>query len=163
MRTLFRHGRPKDLALRFWEKVNKDGPVVKQELGPCWTWTGGTGGVGYGRIGYENKTLEATHVAVYLETDKWPVLNVCHKCDNVACVRYSHLFEGTHQHNMEDMAKKERGTGKLTPEEVTSLRQSYATGSFYQEELGEKYGITGSSVSRIVNGKRRQHIPMEEK
>lgn len=25
---------------RFWAKVDKNGPVVRPELGPCWIWTG---------------------------------------------------------------------------------------------------------------------------
>lgn len=33
---------------RFWSKVNKAGPVVKAELGACWSWEAGKNGKGYG-------------------------------------------------------------------------------------------------------------------
>jgi hypothetical protein len=29
------------IARRFWTKVDKAGPVVRHELGPCWLWTAG--------------------------------------------------------------------------------------------------------------------------
>ena len=134
MRTLFRHGAPKPLAERFWKKVNKNGPTVRPELGPCWVWTGGTMGVGYAVLSAEGHNTPATHVAAYLETGRWPKLEVCHRCDNKLCVRYSHTFEGTHEANMQDMAEKNRGgTSKLTSTEVITIRQKYATGSISQK------------------------------
>ena len=159
MRTLFRHGRPKALHLRFWEKVNKKGPTVRPELGPCWVWTGGVGGeLGYGRITDGDKVVQATHVAVYLETGEWPTLEVCHKCDNALCVRYPHFFEGLHQKNMEDMAQKGRGgSSKLTIQQVLTLRNEHEHG-VSQHALVDKYGVTSGTISRIVNGKRRSHI-----
>src|SRR4051812_27991288 len=36
--------RSRSLADRFWSKVNKDGPVVRSDLGPCWIWTGALDG-----------------------------------------------------------------------------------------------------------------------
>jgi len=158
MRTLFRHGRPKALELRFWEKVNKNGPVVRKELGPCWLWTGSTMGIGYATLWDGEKTVPATHVAVYLQTGEWPVLEMCHICDTPLCVRYSHVFEGTHRENMKDMAKKNRGaSSKLTVQQVLKLRQEHEHGT-PQHTLADKYSVTSGTVSRIINGKRRPHI-----
>jgi hypothetical protein len=159
MRTKFRHGRPKALKLRFWEKVNKEGPIIRPELGPCWLWTGGVGGaLGYGRITDGDNVIQATHVAVYLETGKWPTDEVCHKCDTALCVRYPHFFEGTHKENCEDMAQKGRGgSSKLTVPQVLTMRYEYEQG-VPQHTLVDKYDVTSGTVSRIVNGKRRPHI-----
>ena len=118
MRTLFRHGRPKALALRFWEKVNKNGPTIRPELGPCWVWIGATMGVGYADLWDGKRLVPATHVATFLETGKWPSLEMMHKCDNIVCVRYAHLSEGTHQENMHDMAVKGRSRNIYTKEKI---------------------------------------------
>jgi len=35
---------------RFWDKVNTKGPIVREELGPCYLWKGSSsGGYGYAR------------------------------------------------------------------------------------------------------------------
>jgi uncharacterized protein YeaC (DUF1315 family) len=71
-------------------------------------WTGAIGGsrYEYGRIGHDGKIVEATHVAIYLETGKWPEFQALHKCDNTLCVRFVHLFDGTQKQNMQDAAAK---------------------------------------------------------
>src|SRR5438105_526870 len=35
------------LADRFWEKVRKDGPIIRPELGKCWLWIGTKNRKGY--------------------------------------------------------------------------------------------------------------------
>ncbi len=103
------------LAERFWPRVNKDGPIPSHcpELGPCWVWTGG--GDRYGNIRVDGRTRMTHQVAWLLETGTWPKLNVLHKCDNGFCVRFTHLFEGTHQDNMNDREAKGRGKAKGIP------------------------------------------------
>jgi hypothetical protein len=93
---------------RFWNCVDKKGPVVYPELGPCWSWMGATDGR-YGIISAEGVLKAKAHrVAWFLETGAWPTPNALHKCDNTICVRFSHLFEGTHRDNMADKAAKGR-------------------------------------------------------
>lgn len=107
----------KSLAEAFWSKVNKNGPVPSHcpELGPCWLWTAAFFKSGYGALGVnldDMKTTTSAHrVAWFLETGKWPDPCALHKCDNRACVRFSHLFEGTVRDNNADMKEK----GRLNP------------------------------------------------
>lgn len=107
--------RPLPLAERFWEKVDKAGPTPdhRPELGPCWIWTAGRDRHGYGQInvGPEHGADGAPRVAFFLAEGRWPTPCCLHHCDNPACVRRDHLFEGTRADNNRDMARKGRHVG----------------------------------------------------
>lgn len=102
---------------RFWYRVNKNGPVVREELGACWVWIGGKGRDGYGLMSEgrrrpgvaAGKMLRVHRVSWELHNGPIPEgRQVCHKCDNAPCVRPSHLFLGTNKQNHEDMTQKGR-------------------------------------------------------
>ena len=85
-------------------------------------------------------------------------LCVCHKCDVRRCVRPDHLFLGTKAENLADMVAKGRsatGTrvfmGKLSVDEVREVIRLARAGE-YQRVIGERFGVTQSAVSLIVNG-----------
>jgi hypothetical protein len=92
----------------FWCKVNKKGPTIAPELGPCWEWTGAIQSRGYGSLSINGKTYNAHRVSFTIHNGYVPKLNVLHKCDNRKCVRPDHLWEGTHQDNIDDMHTKGR-------------------------------------------------------
>lgn len=138
------------LAERFWPRVNKNGRIVRPELGPCWEWTGSTSGGNYGAIRVNGKSTSAHRTAWLLETGHWPNPNALHKCDNRLCVRFSHLFEGTYKDNAVDCARKGRGSSALTREQIIAVRNSTES----QSVLAKKYNTFQSQISRIKSGIR---------
>jgi hypothetical protein len=76
---------------RFWEKVDKDGPIPshRPELGPCWVWTAGkSNGYGMFRLSRPRRQIWA-HI---FTTPNCPVgLERDHLCRNRSCVRETHI------------------------------------------------------------------------
>ncbi len=155
-------GHERDLAVRFWSKVNK--------AGACWLWVACTDGHGYGTISVKNRPVKAHRVAWELTYGPIPGrLWVLHKCDNPPCCNPAHLFLGTAVDNSADMVSKGRGRytpgegesngkAKLTNEIVRSIRAEYAAGGITQMQLSAKYNVTQAQISLIVLRKEWKHI-----
>ena len=132
----------------------------------CWEWTGaksnGYGVIGEGRHG--GRTFKAHRVAWSLANGEIPAgMDVCHKCDNRACVRVDHLFVGTRRDNMADCVAKgrtargaQRKNTKLTPESVRSIRIEYET--MTQAALAAKYGVAASTIQQVVDGRAWRYV-----
>jgi hypothetical protein len=88
----------KRLEDRFWEKV-----LVGDD---CWGWIASKNSNGYGkilvRLELKWHSLIASRVSWFLSTGEWPSKFILHKCDNPACIRFSHLFQGTQNDNVKD-------------------------------------------------------------
>jgi len=149
---------------RFWEKVNKDGPIhpYNPELGACWVWTSFRNRQGYGKFRFDSDMHLAHRVAWAMKHGSIPHgYFVCHHCDNPACVRESHLFIGTPAENVADMrakgrAKDPRGeqinSAKLTSLDVLNVRRQHAAG-VSARALGRAYGVAHGAILAAV---RRQ-------
>lgn len=137
-------------------------------------WTASIDKCGYGRVTAgprQRKILNAHRVAWELVYGPIPARrHVLHKCDNPRCVRPEHLFLGTHQDNMDDMVTKKRSrpkpnqrgsqndSARVTEQEVALIRKLYAQGVF-QVEIGARFGIAQTTVSKIVRRATWGHIP----
>ena len=86
--------------VRFWRKVNKNGPVPESrpDLGPCWLWLGGVTRDGYGKTG--NPTRLAHRVAYELVVGPIPEgLQIDHLCRERKCQRPTHMEPVTAREN----------------------------------------------------------------
>ena len=116
--------------------------------------------------------MAAHRVSWTLEHGEIPAgMCVCHHCDNRRCVRPDHLFLGTAKDNMQDMVKKGRATkanrgsgngmAKLTEEQVYEIREVSKYGDL--KRLGEKFGVSKSSMYEIRTRKTWGWLPEREK
>ena len=94
-----------NLAQRFWSQVSYGAP------GECWLWTGKLDlPRRRGRIMFNARREYAPRVALMLAKPSMfdSKLRVLHTCDNPACCRPGHLFQGTQADNVHDMIRKGR-------------------------------------------------------
>jgi hypothetical protein len=94
MRCVYDYALPrKDPKQRFLAKVDKNGPIVRPDLGPCWMWMARRIKGGYGRF------TASTHEQVLAHRFSWeqfrgPIptgFEVDHLCRNTRCVNPNHL------------------------------------------------------------------------
>jgi hypothetical protein len=155
-------------GLRFWSQVNKDGPE-HPTLGKCWVWTGYRKGSGYGKFTDVKRkaggSLAHRHSWLMHCGEIPGSLWVLHRCDNPACVNPGHLFLGTHDDNMADMARKWRsGRAALTEEQVREIRRRFKFGKGRGRygsnggELAREFGITTTAVRNVATGRAYKHV-----
>lgn len=158
----------KDIA-RFWAKVNKDGPIMPHMATPCWVWTAGKDGKGYGAFKLKGKQL-SSHRTSWIIANKsiFPdAFYACHRCDNPVCCRPDHLFLGTAGDNARDRSSKGRsnsprgeihGMVKLTTSQIIEIRAIYAAGEMNHRELGLRFNVSREAIGVIIRRKRWAHI-----
>jgi hypothetical protein len=133
----------------------------------CWEWDGFRMDNGYGQMAVgANKKMLATRAAYRAWVGELPDdMAVCHRCDNPPCINPKHFFLGTKADNNADMASKLRvangersGRHKLSDAEVEQIRRDYAAGGEGQQSIADRFGVTISTVSVIVNYKSRKSL-----
>ena len=131
----------------------------------CWLWVAGCFESGYGRFFLDGKLRRAHRVSYELHHGPIGRLHVLHRCDRRACVNPDHLFLGTHDDNMADMARKGRVVNnplrgaaapgaKLTDEQALAIKGDPRR----QADIAAQYGIHQVLVSRIKTGKAWAHL-----
>lgn len=161
---------------RFWSKVNKNGPLPQHrpEIGPCWIWTAGVNGNGYGSLAarFENTrgVMIATHRASWIIANKQQVPEghgVLHRCDTPRCLRPEHLFTGTDADNNRDMIEKGRAkhaageahqNAKLTDVQVVQIRSLYQSGDWSYKGLAIEFKCSQTLIAVIIRGEAWRHL-----
>jgi DNA-binding XRE family transcriptional regulator len=152
------------VSVRFASKLDKSGPVPSHvpDLGNCWVFLGYRDDAGYGNFWFQGKMQLAHRVSFFLEHGRWPEPNALHRCDNRACNRPSHLFEGTQIENIADRDAKgrtvvpdQRGVkhsqAKLNPEKVREIRAALRSGE-KQTAVAKRLGVSRSAINNVANG-----------
>jgi hypothetical protein len=149
----------KPIESRFWAKV-------KMGMG-CWTWCGSHTKTGYGQIGRGGAGAGnwlAHRLSWELHFGPIPErLEVCHHCDNPACVNPAHLFLGTHAENFRDAVAKGRVQhganhyrAKLDDIAVADIRRRAREGET-EAAIAELYDIALSAVHKVIVRKNWKH------
>jgi len=153
------------IDLRFDLVSSKLGAHIITDNG-CWEYQGSTNGSGYGYFHIclpgDKRKFAAHRVSYAYHHGVDPgELFVCHKCDNRTCLNPDHLFLGTHQDNMRDMAIKGRrapqagednNACKLNKSIVTEVVSQIMDGKSNML-IAANLPITHSQVSLIRLGK----------
>lgn len=144
----------------------KEMTIINKKSG-CWEWKGVKRN-GYGRTITGSRTDGTRHTvsAHRLSYETWngPIpegYEVCHRCDNPACINPEHLFIGTRQDNVDDRKKKGRNVikvgeeqprSKLTKKDVKDARweRVYKGTSF--QKLANKYCVNKRTMQNAING-----------
>ncbi len=155
-----------NIEIRLWRRVNKGGPIVREELGECWVWTGYRDRMGYGQIGRSQpRRLEYVHrVSWELANGSAGDLCVLHRCDNPACVRPEHLFLGTRTDNMADKVAKgrqHRGTSHpkaILNENIVREIRSRRAGGARAIDISRELGVSYALVRNVANGYLWKHV-----
>lgn len=143
-------------AENFWNKVRKAGPDE------CWVWTGALVKNGYGTFTIDDRTYNASHVALALDgrprfiaEDGRPAVALHGDCSHTSCVNPAHLRWGTQKENIADKYRLGRAANnlpdsriKLTAEQVKAIRDDPRT----SPHVAKDYGITPSHVRYIRRG-----------
>lgn len=96
----FPDSRPRPLADRYWEKVEKRGPDE------CWPWLAGKDSIGYGVIVEGKKLRKAHRVGLELAGKEIPDGMVAdHKCKHRWCQNPAHIEPETQRDNCTKFAK----------------------------------------------------------
>ena len=157
------------LEERFWNNVDKNGPIIRPELGQCWIWTaslskGECGG--YGRLVINGIEFKSHRVSWELAGHELPEgADVCHICDNRPCVRPDHLFLGDNHTNIQDMYDKGRriqggennGHAKLTEQQVLEIIESLGSG-VPGNQIAKVYGVAKQTIYKIKHGQKWNYL-----
>ena len=132
---------------RFEDKINYQGIIKPNMDTNCHEWTASYTWTGHGQFDGEGTHRWAWKFYVgNIPKDKPCVL---HRCDNPLCVRIEHLFLGTQEDNMKDMARKKRGNNQH--KNITHCKH----GHIFDEKNTRTY--KGSRICRTCHNNREKN------
>lgn len=148
------HQSPRTFERRLLSNLYKDG-------NGCWNWKGTFSPNGYGTITLDGKTKMVHRVSYEFHSgERIPDgLMVCHRCDNRGCINPEHLYLGTHNDNMRDMANSDVMKGEanpksiLTQSQVIEIKQMIKGRKVVYRKIAETYGVSRQAIKDIASGR----------
>ena len=166
---------------RFWSKVAVQVGVVNEEYEPCgsrfcagcrtgghcwrrwpcWNYQGKPVWNGYGRFGFDKKSMKAHRVAFELSNFVCllPSACVCHHCDNRLCCNSRHLFLGSIADDHEDRNEKGRtacgitsGRSKLNEWQTVGILARYLQ-IIPISQIAREFGCSEGATRHICKGR----------
>lgn len=141
----------------------------------CWNWTGpvdikkGGYGIIHDRESGQNRSHRVMWILCYGDIPKnmW----VLHTCDNPRCVKPSHLYLGTSVENSRDRVIRGRGAYgtkngggvKLDDVKIIQIKEMFNTGKITKAHLARIFGVSETTIYRIVRGKSWKHVSSNNK
>jgi hypothetical protein len=152
-------GKPEaPLIERFMRRVNKEGPIVREELGKCWLWAGNKYPESYGqllkRVWGERLTHRWSYAHHKGEIPEGKMVR--HICDVRLCVNPDHLELGDAIDNVHDMLlRNEKAFGrKITNKQKEEILKLRASGQTYKQ-IAQIYNVNRRTIEKLCLGKRK--------
>jgi len=132
-----------------------DDKYIPEPNSGCWLWLLSVDADGYGK----DKNDRAHRESYRRYKGVIGEFKVLHKCDQPSCINPDHLFLGTHQDNMKDMANKGRAhkmlgdknpMTKLNTKQVIQIRK---LNSLSILEISTMFNVGRTTIVNIRSGK----------
>lgn len=126
----------------------------------CIEWIGAKRN-GYGLMSVDGKMRPVTHVSWFLKYGVWPTKHMLHHCDNRACVKIAHLYEGDDADNARDRDSRGRlkwasgedaSWSRLTQAQVDEIRARACT-SESADQIAKDFDISPGYVFALRHGR----------
>ena len=146
-----------------WLTHIKTNCVAIDPVSGCWNWLNAKTPKGYGKVTYKYRTWIAHRLVWFLTKGKDSKHDLCHTCDNPACVNPDHVYEGDDITNTADKMNRKRQAkdkdlpqSKLREDQIRELRTEPRKLTF--KELGRKYGLCTSGAYHVFHRNSYKHI-----
>lgn len=128
--------------VRFWPKVDKDGPIPEYapHLGPCWLWLAAQNGQGYGVFRLPDRRNVRAHRWAY-EALVGPIpdrLQLDHLCRIRHCVNPAHLEIVTNAENARRGLPGDRSLRKVLITHCPQSHEYTEVNTYYEPQNGAR-------------------------